>query len=145
MIRHLTTVHGYHKLSQYHMKLAMIFCDHNLPRSSLILCDQALTAMLQALYIQENNKPFPKGTFPMDELLYLLHTEAFPALDVVIFIGTVQYLVADMERELVSEMRKKNVNRLLRRTDEILSLLSTKIAGVSYTVDNFKKASPTNC
>ncbi|MFB5677442.1 hypothetical protein [Paenibacillus terreus] len=124
---HLTITYRYHKLSQYHMKLAMIFYDHSLPRSSLILCDWALTAMLNALYIKKNNMLAPKRFFPMEDLLHLLHSETSPALDVVIFIGTIQYLASDMEREQVSKMKKKNVNRLLRRTDEILYLLSTKI------------------
>ncbi|MFM9277990.1 hypothetical protein [Paenibacillus jiagnxiensis] len=63
----------------------------------------------------------------MDELLHLLHSEASPALDVVIFIGTVQYLASNLEREQIVKMKKKNVNRLLRRTDEVLYLLSTRI------------------
>ncbi|MFB5677461.1 hypothetical protein ACE3NQ_29095 [Paenibacillus terreus] len=124
---HLTPIERFHKLSQYHIKLAMIFYNHNQPIPSLIYCERALTSMLHALYIKENNKPFPKRTLPMEELLHLLHSETSPALDVVIFIGTVQYLASNLEREQISKMKKKNVNRLLRRTDEILYLLSTRI------------------
>ncbi|WP_355318569.1 hypothetical protein [Paenibacillus jiagnxiensis] len=67
------------------------------PISSLIFCDRALGSMLQALYLRTNHTRFPKKTLSMEDLLHLLHTEASPALDVVIFIGTVQYLASDME------------------------------------------------
>ncbi|MFB5267602.1 hypothetical protein ACE41H_12535 [Paenibacillus enshidis] len=119
--------HELHNLAHYHMKLSLIFCDHNQPLSSLILCDWALTAMLKALYIKEHNKPFPERFFSMVELLHLLHTESAPSLDVVIFIGTIQFLASNLEREEISKMKKKNVTRLLNRTDEILYLLSTRI------------------
>ncbi|MFB5269703.1 hypothetical protein ACE41H_23380 [Paenibacillus enshidis] len=124
---HVTLIDRFHKLSQYHIQLAMIFNNHNQSPPSLIFCERALTSMLHALYIKNNNKPFPERSFSMAELLHLLHTESSPALDVVIFIGTVQYLVTHMEIEKISKMKKKNVNRLLRRTDEILYLLSTRI------------------
>lgn len=116
-----------HNLAYYHMKLSLIFCDHNQPLPSLILCDWALASMLKALYIKENNKPLLERSFAMEELLHLLHTESAPALDVVIFIGTIQYLASHLERDQISKMKKKNVTRLLKRTDEILYLLSTRI------------------
>ncbi|MFB5678421.1 hypothetical protein ACE3NQ_23485 [Paenibacillus terreus] len=118
---------NFHNIAHHHMKLSLIFCDHNQPLSSLILCDWAITSMLKALYIKENNKPFPERFFSMVELLHLLHTESAPALDVVIFIGTIQYLTSHLERDQISKMKKKNVTRLLKRTDEILYLLSTRI------------------
>jgi hypothetical protein len=124
---HLTLIHRFHKLAQYHIQLAKIFYDHNQALPSLIFCERALASMLNALYIQTNNKPFPNRTLPMDELLHLLHTEDSPALDVVVFIGTVQYLATNLEREQIAKMKPKNVNRLLRRTDEVLDLLSTRI------------------
>ncbi|MFM9276639.1 hypothetical protein [Paenibacillus jiagnxiensis] len=116
-----------HNLAYYHIKLSLIFCDHNQSLSSLILCDWALDSMLKALYIKENNKLFPEKSFSMEELIHLLHTESAPALDAVIFIGTIQYLASYLERDQISKMKKKNVTRLLKRTDEILYLLSTRI------------------
>lgn len=124
---HSTLISHFHKLSQYHIQLAMILYDHNQPQPCLVFCDRALASMLNALYIKTNHKLFPKRSLPMDELLHLLHTETSPALDVVIFIGTVQYLASNLEREQIANMEQKNVNRLLRRTDEILYLLSAKI------------------
>ncbi|MFM9277975.1 hypothetical protein [Paenibacillus jiagnxiensis] len=123
----LTTLYHFHKLSRYHIQLAMILHNHNQSVPCLIFCDRALTSMLDALYIKTNNKPFPKRSFSMDELLHLLHSETAPALDMVIFIGTIQYLASNLEREQVSKMKQKNVNRLLRRTDEVLYLLSDRI------------------
>ncbi|MDP4099125.1 HEPN domain-containing protein [Paenibacillus sp. P96] len=117
----------FHNAAHYHLKLALIFLDRNQLDPVVILCDRALTSMLKALYIQENNTLSPPSTFSMEELLYLLHTEADPALDVVIFIGTIQYLTSQLERERISKMKKKDIKRLLRRTDEILCLLSPRI------------------
>lgn len=124
---HVTLIRRFQRLSQYHMEFAMDLNDRNQALTSLILCDWALTTMMKALYLKKNHKPFPKSSFSVEELLHLLHSETSPALEVVVFIGTIQYMASPAQVEQVSKMKNKNIIRLIRRTDEILYLLSTKI------------------
>jgi hypothetical protein len=116
-----------HKLAYYHMKLALILQDKNQPEVVIILCDRALTSMLKAIYIKTNQTLFPPKYITMADQLYLLHSETVPALDVVIFIGTIQFLAHDLEIERIKNMKKKNIRRLLRRTDEVLCFMSHRI------------------
>lgn len=69
------SITDFHTLSQYHMKLAQILYKHNQVQCCIILCDWALTSMLKALYMKENNSLFPPGFLSMTDLLHLLHTE----------------------------------------------------------------------
>lgn len=63
----------------------------------------------------------------MTDLLHLLHTETNPGLDVVVFIGTTQFLSSQLETPLLQKMKYKDVSRLLRRTDDILCQLSSRV------------------
>ncbi|WP_252361730.1 hypothetical protein [Paenibacillus terrae] len=63
----------------------------------------------------------------MTDLLNLLHTETNPGLDVVVFIGTTQFLSSQLETPLLQKMKNKDVSRLLRRTDDILCQLSPRV------------------
>ncbi|URJ52618.3 hypothetical protein [Paenibacillus polymyxa] len=83
--------------------------------------------MLKALYMKENNSLFPPGLLSMTDLLHLLHTETNPGLDVVVFIGTTQFLSSQLETPLLQKMKHKDVSRLLRRTDDILCQLSSRV------------------
>ncbi|SFQ99226.1 hypothetical protein [Paenibacillus sp. UNCCL52] len=68
--------------------------------------------------MKENNSLFPPGFLSMTDLLHLLHTETNPGLDVVVFIGTTQFLSSQLETPLLQKMKYKDVSRLLRRTDD---------------------------
>ncbi len=121
------SITDFHTLSQYHMKLARILHKHNQLQCCIILSDWALTSMLKALYMKENNSLFPPGFLSMTDLLQLLHTETNPGLDVVVFIGTTQFLSSQLETPLLQKMKYKDVSRLLRRTDDILCQLSSRV------------------
>ncbi len=117
----------FHSLAQYHMKLARILQKHNQSHCCIILCDWALTSMLKALYMKENNTHFPPRFLSMADLLHLIHTDTNPGLDVVVFTGTTQFLSSQLETPLLHNMKHKDVNRLLRRTDDILCQLSPRV------------------
>ncbi|MGG1617927.1 hypothetical protein ACIFQM_21545 [Paenibacillus sp. NRS-1782] len=117
----------FHIQSQYHMKLAKILQKHNQLQCCIILCDWALTSMLKALYMKENNTLCPPDFLSMTDLLHLLHTDTNPGLDVVVFIGTTQFLSSQLETPLLRKMKNKDVSRLLRRTDDILCELSPRV------------------
>ncbi|MFB5760930.1 hypothetical protein [Paenibacillus medicaginis] len=116
-----------HKLAYYHMKLALIFLDNKQPDLVIILCDRALSAMLKATYIKTHSTLFLPKYITMTDQLYLLQSESVPALEVVIFIGTIQYLANDPEINRIKNMKKKNIRRLIRKTDEILCFMSQLI------------------
>ncbi|WOZ40042.1 hypothetical protein [Paenibacillus polymyxa] len=83
--------------------------------------------MLKALYMKETNSIFPPRLLSMADLLHLLHTDTNPGLDVVVFIGTTQFLSSQLENPLIQKMKQKDVSRLLRRTDDILCQLSSRV------------------
>ncbi|MEC0233812.1 hypothetical protein P4H71_05510 [Paenibacillus kribbensis] len=121
------SITDFHSLSQYHMKLARILQKHNQHQCCIILCDWALTSMLKALYMKENNSLFPPRFLSMTDLLHIIHTKTNPGLDVVVFIGTIQFLSSQLETPLLQNMKHKDVSRLLRRTDDILCQLSPRV------------------
>lgn len=127
-VQHLDhSITDFHTLAQYHMKLAQILYKHNQLQCCIILCDRALTSMLKALYMKETNSIFPPRLLSMADLLHLLHTETNPGLDVVVFIGTTQFLSSQLETPLLQKMKQKDVSRLLRRTDDIFCQLSSRV------------------
>ncbi|MEC4566260.1 hypothetical protein L8C07_09930 [Paenibacillus sp. CMAA1739] len=63
----------------------------------------------------------------MADLLHLLHIDTTPGLDIVVFIGTTQFLSSQLETSLLQKMKNKDVSRLLRRTDDILCQLSSRV------------------
>ncbi|MDU8675384.1 MULTISPECIES: hypothetical protein [Paenibacillus] len=77
--------------------------------------------------MKETNSIFPPKLLSMADLLHLLHTETNPGLDVVVFIGTTQFLSSQLETPLLQKMKQKDVSRLLRRTDDILCQLSSRV------------------
>ncbi len=121
------SITDFHTLSQYHMKLAQILYKHNQLQCCIILCDRALTSMVKALYMKETNSIFPPGLLSMADLLHLLHTDTNPGLDIVVFIGTTQFLSSQLETSLIQKMKQKDVSRLLRRSDDILCQLSSRV------------------
>ncbi|WP_261990962.1 hypothetical protein [Paenibacillus polymyxa] len=77
--------------------------------------------------MKETNSIFPPRLLSMADLLHLLHTDTNPGLDVVVFIGTTQFLSSQLENPLIQKMKQKDLSRLLRRTDDILCQLSSRV------------------
>ncbi|MCC3382127.1 hypothetical protein JO375_22625 [Paenibacillus sp. UY79] len=63
----------------------------------------------------------------MNDLLRLIHTDAEPSLDKVLFIGTVHYLVSGEDDASKEPMKLEEVDMLLYKTDHILKRLSQRI------------------
>ncbi len=124
----------YHELAQYHMKLAYIMYNHKQFQTALVLCNWALTSMTRALYIHQNRK---NTTFKLSltELLLLIHTDFNPGLDIVIFIGKMNYILCEEEAEL-EKIEQDDMDRLLRRTDEVLRNLSVRI--INNTTERYQ-------
>ncbi|MDN4604174.1 hypothetical protein P5G61_23240 [Paenibacillus sp. F6_3S_P_1C] len=116
----------YQKLAGYHMKLALIMRKHNQSKACLILCDWALTAMIKALYIHENQTTILPDEWTMNEILPLVHTGQNPGLDIVLFIGTMQYMSL-IENGPDSFAEPINLDKLLERTEQVLSELTVRI------------------
>lgn len=115
----------YHELAQYHMKLAYIMYNHKQFQTALVLCNWALTSMTRALYIHQNRK---NTTFKLSltELLLLIHTDFNPGLDIAIFIGKMNYILYGKDAKF-EKIEQDDMDRLLRRTDEVLRNLSARI------------------
>lgn len=99
--------------------------NHKQFKTALVLCNWALTSMTRALYIHQNRR---NTTFKLSlpELLLLIHTDFNPGLDIVIFIGKMNYILCEEEFNLET-IEQEEMNRLLRRTDEVLRNLSVRI------------------
>jgi hypothetical protein len=117
----------FHKLAQYHIKLARIMRNHNQFQKCLIHCDRAMFSMAKALYVYRNQSISSTISLSMTDLLTLIHTDTEPGLDMVLFMGTMHYLTSTEDSPCDKPMKPKDVDKLLYRTDNILSCLSRRI------------------
>ncbi|TDL64181.1 hypothetical protein E2R58_21135 [Paenibacillus amylolyticus] len=117
----------YQRLSQYHLKLAAIMCNHNQFKACLILCDWALVSMIKALYIHKYHSAHPPKELTMNEILPLVHTDTEPGLDIALFIGTMQHMSSLEERQEDQYLDLDNIGKLLQRTEDILEELATRL------------------
>ncbi|KZE69895.1 hypothetical protein A9P44_02435 [Paenibacillus polymyxa] len=117
----------FQKLAQYQMQLAQMMRDHNQWLNCLILCDRAMFSMAKAIYVHRNQIIPLSISLSMNDLLRLIRSDAEPCLDVVLFMGTVHYLVSGEDEASEESMKQEEVDMLLYKTDSILERLSRRI------------------
>ncbi|WP_052410422.1 hypothetical protein [Paenibacillus durus] len=118
-------VKDYYHLAQYHMKLAHIMRNHHQFENALFLCHSALISMIRVLYIYEN-KAESDSEISLIDLLLLIHTDYNPGLDIVVFIGELNYIVNEGGKGL-EVVKVENGDRLIVRTEEVLKELYGRI------------------
>ncbi|SCY35815.1 hypothetical protein SAMN05720606_104116 [Paenibacillus polysaccharolyticus] len=121
------TILYYHQHSIYHIKLANIMNSHNQFQACLILCDWALASMIKALYIQKYQVVHPPKELTMNEILFLMHKDTEPGLDIAMFIGTIQHMSSIEEFNQDRNLKPNNIEKLIRRTEEILEELENRL------------------
>ncbi|WP_025722467.1 hypothetical protein [Paenibacillus polymyxa] len=135
----------FQKLAEYQIKLAQMMRDHNQFHNCLILCDQAMFSMAKAIYVHRNKIIPLYIRLSVTDLFPLIHTEAEPNLDMVLFIGTVHYLVSGEDDVSKEPMKLGEVDKLLYKTDSILGTLSQRIvADPSKRYPSIYKENPFN-
>ncbi|WP_404529668.1 MULTISPECIES: hypothetical protein [unclassified Paenibacillus] len=117
----------FQKLAQYQIKLAQIMRNHHQFHNCLILCDRAMFSMAKAVYVHRNQIILSSINLSITDLPTLIHTDAEPSLDMVLFMGTVHYLISAEDHAHNKPMKLEEVDRLLFRTDHILIRLSRRI------------------
>ncbi|WP_418027242.1 hypothetical protein [Paenibacillus sp. JJ1722] len=117
----------FQKLAEYQIKLAQMMRDHHQFHNCLILCDRAMFSMAKAIYVHRNKIIPLYIRLSVTDLFPLIHTEAEPNLDMVLFIGTVHYLVSGEDDVSKEPMKLGEVDKLLYKTDSILESLSQRI------------------
>ncbi|WP_431090109.1 hypothetical protein [Paenibacillus sp. 8b26] len=117
----------FQKLAQYQIQLGQMMRNHNQFHNCLVLCDRAMFSMAKAVYVHRNQIISSSINLSMTNLLALIHTDAEPNLDMVLFIGTVHYLISAEDNAHNKPMKLEEVDRLLSRTDHILIRLSQRI------------------
>ncbi|WP_025698248.1 HEPN domain-containing protein [Paenibacillus durus] len=118
-------LNDYYHLAQYHMKLAHIMRNHHQFETALFLCHSALISMIRALYIYEN-KVESDSEISLIDLLLLIHTDYYPGLDIVVFIGELNYIVSEGDKGL-EVVKVEDGDRLIVKTEEILGKLSKRM------------------
>ncbi|WP_098749499.1 HEPN domain-containing protein [Paenibacillus sp. EZ-K15] len=111
-------IKDYCQLAKYHMKLAHIMRNHNRFMTSLILCHSALMAMIRALFIYEN-RTLPSSELTLVDLLQLLHTDYNPGLEIVVFVGKLNFVIYEDQQSL-EVVKEEDMDRLIKRTEEVL-------------------------
>ncbi|MDY7992111.1 hypothetical protein UY286_13885 [Paenibacillus polymyxa] len=135
----------FQKLAEYQIKLAQMMRDHHQFQNCLILCDQAMFSMAKAIYVHRNQIIPLYIRLSVTDLFPLIHTEAEPNLDMVLFIGTVHYLVSGEDDVSKEPMKLGEVDKLLYKTDSILESLSQRIvADPSKRYPSIYKENPFN-
>ncbi|SMF92928.1 HEPN domain-containing protein [Paenibacillus uliginis N3/975] len=123
--RILHRTNDYYQLALYHMKLAHIMRNHNQFKTSLFLCHSALIAMIRTLYIYEN-KTLPNSDLVLVDLLHLLHTDYNPGLEIVVFVGKLNYIIHE-DGQSLEIVKEKELDRLIEKTEQILKELCRRM------------------
>jgi hypothetical protein len=123
----LNCMMDFQKLAQYQIKLAQIMRNHHQFHNCLILCDRAMFSMVKAVYVHRNQIIVSSINLSITDVLRLIHTDAEPSLDMVLFMGTVHYLISAEDHAHNKPMKLEEVDRLLFRTDHTLIRLSRRI------------------
>ncbi|ASR48748.1 hypothetical protein B4V02_19640 [Paenibacillus kribbensis] len=123
----LNCVLDFQKLAQYQMKLAQLMRNHMQFYNCLVLCDRAMFSMGKAMYVHRNQIIPLSISLSMNDLLRLIRTDAEPCLDMVLFMGTVHYLVSGEDEASRETMKPEEVDMLLNKTDHILKRLSRRM------------------
>jgi hypothetical protein len=123
----LNCVLDFQKLAHYQMKLAQLMRNHLQFYNCLVLCDRAMFSMGKAMYVHRNQIiPF-SISLSMNDLLRLIRIDAEPCLDMVLFMGSVHYLVSGEAEASKETMKPEEVDMLLYKTDHILKRLSRRM------------------
>ncbi|MFF2908693.1 hypothetical protein [Paenibacillus sp. NPDC057934] len=111
----------------YHMQMAWIMYDHRQFKMCYILCEWALSDMVQALYVKKLDGYANYRNLSMEEQLHLLHTESDHGLDIIVFWGTLKCLATELDVTHDANVRYEDVRRLLHKTEGILWRLSQRV------------------
>lgn len=114
-------INEYTELAQYQMKLADIMRNHKQYKTAFFLCHSALISMIRALYIYEHKTEF-SSEISLNDLLLLIHTDYHPGLEIVVFVGELNYLVNGEGKEL-EMIKDEDMKRVMRRAGEVLEEL----------------------
>lgn len=108
--------------SQEYMKLSLYFFEKNLLHVSLLLCNRALESMLNALYIKQEKRR-PVSRILLDDILLMFSDEM--NMESLIFIQSLSFLT--QENSLISKMQPVHLMNLIKRGDELLIRISSRL------------------
>jgi len=114
-------IDDYTHLAHYHMKLAHIMRKHSQYKTTFFLCHSALLSMIRALYIHEHKVELGSEISLID-LLLLIHQDFNPGLEIVVFIGELNYIVNGEGQEL-EVIQFEDMKRVMRRANEVFEEL----------------------
>ncbi|MEK3900070.1 hypothetical protein [Paenibacillus sp. FSL R7-0179] len=118
-------INEYTKLAQFQMKLADIMRNHKQYKTAFFLCHSALISMIRALYIYEHKTEFG-SEISLNDLLLLIHTDYHPGLEIVVFVGELNYLVNGEGKEL-EMITDEDMKRVMRRAGQVLEELCWRV------------------
>lgn len=118
-------INEYTKLAQFQMKLADIMRNHKQYKAAFFLCHSALISMIRALYIYEHKTEFG-SEISLNDLLLLIHTDYHPGLEIVVFVGELNYLVNGEGKEL-EMITDEDMKRVMRRAGQVLEELCWRV------------------
>ncbi|GAB6991799.1 hypothetical protein [Paenibacillus pini] len=121
-------IYHLHHLSQTHMNLMLPFIRLNSSQVCILLSDRSLESMLQALYMKEHHCLFPPHALTIEELIQLTAAKgSVPDLDTVMLISSIHFLADLEEISLIQQIVPAQLNKLMKRVDDILIRLSRKV------------------
>lgn len=82
--------------------------------------------MIRALYIYEHKTELG-SEISLNDLLLLIHTDYHPGLEIVVFVGELNYLVNGEGREL-EMIKDEDMERVMRRAGEVLEELCWRMS-----------------
>lgn len=83
--------------------------------------------MGKAIYVHRNQIIPLSISLSMNDLLRLIRTDAEPCLDMLLFMGSLHYLVSREDDASKETMKPEEVDMLLYKTDHILKRLSRRM------------------
>ncbi|MBU5673657.1 hypothetical protein [Paenibacillus brevis] len=125
-------IKNYRELAHYHMQLAYLMRNNHQFRTSLILCNLALTSIARALYVYENKSNPTSQDIIFDDFLLLIHKDLNVDPEVADLVNRIVFLCYSEDGFIIDQ---KTTDKLIQKTADILTMVSSKLTAPKLKKD----------
>lgn len=115
---------SYQELANHYMQLAYLMRNNHQFRTSLILCNLALTSIAGALYINKNKSNPSSQNIIFDDFLILIRKDLNVDPEIADLVDRINFLCYSEDGFIIDQ---KNTDKLIQKTADILTMVSSKL------------------
>lgn len=115
---------SYQELANHYMQLAYLMRNNHQFKTSLILCNLALTSIASALYINENKSNPSSQNIIFDDFLILIRKDLNVDPEIADLVDRINFLCYSEEEFTIDQ---ENADKLIQKTADTLTMVSSKL------------------